>query len=174
MKHAIAIAIVIAMVCCMAHAAQNRAYCRVANGGTGIEYAPDLLWPSMTPPTAEVYRLSGWLKNSIQSAPSSNGYHVAAVRYEARDGRIFAVYEYEANAPVVRRWTPLAIKRSAMRLGKWDALKQFLVAAGAYDDFIMAQYEAEDDADFIRLIEAARAQLGAEAVDAVLNGAEVE
>jgi len=88
--------------------------------------------------------------------------------------RIRRLYRIETVAPTPRRWTPLSIKRSAAKLGQWVSLRAFLVSAGLLDDFLCAQYLAEDDADFIQLLAAARHQFGDAAVDAIINGAEVE
>lgn len=89
-------------------------------------------------------------------------------------GRIRRVYEVRTITPAPRRWTPLSIKRAAQALGKWGEIKSFLQEADAYDDFCMAQYEAEDDAQFAALMAAARARFGSETVSAILDAAEVE
>jgi len=113
--------------------------------------------------------------------PCSSNEYAVAVGYEERGSgfqaactRIYRTYDKRTIVPLPRRWTPLSIKRSAAKIGYWDALKAFLVAANAYDDFCMAQYEAEDDADFVMLMAAARQKFGDAVVDAILNNAEVE
>jgi len=88
--------------------------------------------------------------------------------------RIRRMYRIETVVPAPRRWTPLSIKRSAAKLGCWDAIRAFLVSASLLDDFLCAQYLAEDDADFIQLLAAARQKFGDPAVDSILNSAEAE
>lgn len=154
--------------------AVNRGYCRVRDDGKSVTYAPDYIWPSPRTPTADDYLGAGWLRNSIVPPAPPHGMMVTNTTYAVASNSVVAVYAYGPMPPRVRRWTPLSIKRSAVKLGHWDALKDLLTAANAYDDFIMAQYEAEDDPDFIRLTVAARAQLGDAVVDAVLDGAEEE
>jgi hypothetical protein len=144
---------------------KNKDFCRIVGDGTAVEFAPMML-DTPTVPTAEEYLAQGWLKNAIVAASPAEGYAVASTRYEAQDGAISAVYGYAPIPPRVRRWTPLSIKRAASTLGYWDDLKAMLSAAGAYDDFIMAHVEVEDDPDFAKILTAARAQFG----DAVASG----
>lgn len=122
----------------------NRDYCRVTGGGTGVEYAPAMLAPLLSPPTAEQYLAAGWLRNAIQGASASNGYHVASVRYEARDGRIYAVYAYAADPAPVHTYSKLAIIVAAKSAGKWDGLKAWIAAAGYTDEWGAAQNLADD------------------------------
>lgn len=155
--------------------AENRAWCRVADDPTRLVYAPDLIWPSWQSPNAADYRAAGYAENAVAAPTNAPGMVARLERYEARDGRVVAIYRYEPEPPKPpRRWTPLSLKRSAQALGLWDALKAFLVAADAYDDFIMAQFEAEDDAQFVALLTAARERFGDATVDAILDGAETE
>ena len=149
---------------------KNKDFCRIVGDGTAVEFAPMML-DTPNVPTAEEYLAQGWLQNEIVAASPSEGYAVASTRYEAKDGAISAVYGYAPIPPRVRRWTPLAIKRSAATLGYWDDLKAMLSAAGAYDDFIMAQVEVEDDPDFIKILTAARAQFGDAVVSSILDAA---
>jgi len=110
-------------------------------------------------------------------ACASNEYAVATgYDYDSATSgmRIRRVYEKRTVVPPARRWTPLSIKRSAAKLGYWDALRAFLVSASLLDDYLCAQYLAEDDADFMMLLAAARQKFGDSVVDAILNGAEVE
>ena len=162
----------IVVLATLAAGAMNRDYARIEDGR--LVYAPDMLLPSLRPPTTADYAARGWLKIAPQNAPQSNGWHIARTGYDARDGQIWRVYEWAKDEPIPRRWTPLSLKRSAQRLGAWEQFKSFLMAANAYEDFVMAQIEAEADEQFSTLIAAARQQFGDELVDRILNGAEVE
>ena len=68
-----------------------------------------------------------------------------------------------------RRWTPLAVKRTLERAGKWTDVKTALVAADRYDDFLMASFISEADEEFAEVKAWAVEQYGSEAVEALLD-----
>lgn len=123
----------------------------------------DISWIPTEPPQTNEY-------GDIIFVPVTNFVHYTTWYVE----RTYRIAPLPPPTPSPRRWTPLSIKRSATSLGAWDKLKVFLESAGAYDDFLMAQYEAEDDVQFSMLMQAARKQFGDKLVDDILNGAEVE
>ena len=123
-------------------------------------------------PKDKHYRMAGY-KSVVETPPSEpaqEGYHYEPRGWEERDGAIRRVYVEVANPPPApRRWSSLAIKRVLESRGSWAEVKGLLEAAGMYDDFLMADYIAEDDEAFL----AARAQAvslyGEETVAAILD-----
>ena len=43
------------------------------------------------------------------------------------------------------KYSTLSIKRELANIGKWDATKELLTASGYWDDYILANYLAEND-----------------------------
>lgn len=46
------------------------------------------------------------------------------------------------------KYSTLSIKRELASLGKWDATKALLTASGYWDDYVLANYLAENDPVF--------------------------
>ena len=75
----------------------DRNYGKIVNGR--IVYAPDTqlvgkVTRSKHKLTEAERNAAGWLKIAITPPQSIEGKYVSATRYEVRDGRIIAVYEY--------------------------------------------------------------------------------
>lgn len=50
---------------------------------------------------------------------------------------------------VEMKYSTLSIKRELAKLGKWDAAKALIEQSGAWDDYILANYLAENDPVFV-------------------------
>ena len=81
----------------------------------------------------------------------------------------YTAEDIPAPEPIPRKWTPLTIKRSAEAKGWWAAFKGILEADEVYEDFLMCQFVAEDDAMFSPIYNALCDAFGKEQVDAHLN-----
>jgi hypothetical protein len=135
-------------------------------------------------PRAETYEQAGYLPvdTSAPSEPAPEGYH-----YEPRGWEIFdddrspvarhirRVWELVANSPPPpRRWSSLAIKRVLEARGSWAEVKAMLEEMNAYDDFLMADYIAEDDDVFIEARTQAVVLYGGEKVARILDAIPTE
>lgn len=104
----------------------NRDYCKIVDCGTRIEFAQNFveldgrIWIN---PTAEQYERAGYAKNAKNEPEARDGYFVLVDHYEARDGQIFAVYEYEKVTPPPRVFSKLNL---LVALGKRDLYGKFL------------------------------------------------
>ena len=85
---------------------------------------------------------------------------------------VYTVVPPPAKGP--RHWSSLAVKRTLEAAGKWTAVKELLVSLDRYDDFVMADYIAEDDAAFAAARAQAVALYGEPAVAALLDQIPVE
>lgn len=55
---------------------------------------------------------------------------------------------------IPRKYSTLMIKRELAKIGKWDATKQFLEIADAWDDYVLANYISENDPLFVQMRDA--------------------
>ena len=58
---------------------------------------------------------------------------------------------WQVNEPIegeFMRYSTLSIKRELSKLGRWDAAKALLEASGYWDDYVLANYLAEQDEAF--------------------------
>jgi hypothetical protein len=76
--------------------------------------------------------------------------------------------------PPPRRWSSLAIKRVLEARGSWAEVKAMLEEMNAYDDFLMADYIAEDDDVFIEARTQAVVLYGGEKVARILDAIPTE
>ena len=123
-------------------------------------------------PKDKHYRLAGFLPvvEVPPSEPPAEGYHWEPRGWEAQENAIRRVYVEVANPPPApRRWSSLAIKRVLEARGSWAEVKRMLEAAGVYDDFLMADYIAEDDQAFLSARAEAVKLYGEETVAAILD-----
>ena len=123
-------------------------------------------------PKDKHYRLAGYqsVVETAPSVPAQEGYYYEPRGWEERDGAIRRVYvEVENPPPAPRRWSSLAIKRVLEARGSWAEVKAMLEAANAYDDFLMADYIAEDDNAFVAARAEAVKLYGEETVAAILD-----
>lgn len=142
----------------------------VKTDGKHLEYAPTWLRTDagiVVNPTDEQYRAAGWLKNA-QNAPETREGYVARVEgYEAREGRIYAVYAYDAVTPPPRVFSKLYLILALKKRGLYDQFKAMLASAGLEDLWIAAN-ELNDGFDgFDSFVAQAKTALG-------LSDAEVE
>lgn len=129
-------------------------------------------YETKTKPTAADYAQMGWLPlvDSVMPTPPEG-------KHWERNGKIYSfedgyAWDYELvdnPPPPPRRWSSLAIKRVLDPRGSWDQIKGLLEAAGVYDDFLMADYIAEDDEAFLAARAEAVKLYGEETVAAILD-----
>lgn len=80
----------------------NRAYCKIVDGGKRIEFFPGWveldgrIWVN---PSDEQKARAGWLKNAQNAPEAREGYVARLDGYEARDGKIYAVYTCNVATP---------------------------------------------------------------------------
>ncbi len=129
---------------------------------------------AITAPTAEEHAEHGAYPYRPVQAETREGFAAQCVGYEVVDGAWQPIYDYDPIPAVVRRWSSLAIKRTLQTAGKWDEVKAMMVAADKYDDFLMADYIAEDDDDFRAVYAVACEAYGTEAVDALIDAIPME
>lgn len=148
----------------------NHSFGKLVDGR--VEYAPDVIrvdGHDAISPSAEQYLAVGW-KRVKDVAPATDERHYAvATGWTETDAEIVRTYEVREVEPIVRKWTPLTLKRGAVARGWWEAFKAILTAADGYEDFIMCQFVAEDDPMFAPIKSALAAQFGADAVDGYLS-----
>lgn len=125
-------------------------------------------------PSDETYLAAGF-KPVIDERPyTSPTEYAVAVGWEEFENSISRIYEIRPIEPQPRRWTPLTMKRGALKRGWWQAFKGALEAADMYDDFLMCQYIAENDAAYPAIYAAMCQLFGKEEVDTYLAELEVE
>lgn len=136
----------------------NYDYCYLDESGM-LRYMPMILKDGdsyRVNPPPEVYAAhGGYKRRAIKHEPVEG---VVWVENEPKDwawdsdAMIVTVTYHEESAPepapIVRKWTPLTLKRGAEAKGWWGAFKGILEAANGYEDFLMCQFVAEDDAMF--------------------------
>lgn len=114
----------------------DKSYCRIVDGGKRIEYAQSFveldgrIWIN---PTAEQYERAGYAKNAQNAPETREGYVARVDRYEARDGRIFAVYAYDAVIPPPRVFSKLYLILALKKRGLYKPFKEMLASAGLED-----------------------------------------
>ena len=130
-------------------------------------------------PTADDYRRANYLpvEDRFPTEPAKEGYHWERTGkwlewkpWDIEDSAyIYPEYVEVENPPAPpRRWSSLAIKRVLEARGSWAEVKGLLEAAGVYDDFLMADYIAEDDDAFLAARAEAVKLYGEETVAAIL------
>lgn len=102
-------------------------YC--ITNGSSLVYAPTYLVVDgvlTINPTTEQYARAGWLVNAVLPPSPPAGKVVGSFRYEARDGRISAVYEYVDEPPRVRVFSKLKLYVVLSSLGLWEPLSAWM------------------------------------------------
>ena len=156
----------------------NYDYCYLDDNGS-LRYMPMILKDGdsyRVNPPQEVYAAHGGYKKTAAPPEPVEGVYWA--ENEPKDwvwddtAMTVAVTYHEGVVPepepIVRKWTPLTLKRGAEAKGWWGAFKAKLEANGGYEDFLMCQYVAEDDAMFPGIYNALCDALGKDEVDAYL------
>lgn len=107
-----------------------------------------------------------WIENEPKDWAWNMEAMTVAVTYHAED-----VPEPE---PMPRRWSRLSVIRGCKAAGLWAEFKAMLEAVDMFDELMGADYLAEDDDNFVAMMDAARKRFGADAVDALINSLPVE
>lgn len=135
----------------------------VKTDGKHLEYAPTWLRTDagiVVNPTDEQYRAAGWLKNARNAPETREGYVARAEGYEAREGRIYAVYAYEAVTPPPRVFSKLYLILALKKRGLYEQFKAMLASAGLEDLWIAANELNEGYEGFDAFVEQAKTELG--------------
>ena len=141
----------------------NKKWCRIIDGGKRIEYAQEFveldgrIWIN---PTAEQYERSGWLRNARNAPETREGYVARVERYEARDGQIYAVYEYEKVTHPPRVFSKLYLILALEKRGLYEQFKAMLASAGLEDIWIAANELNDGYEGFDSFVEQAKTALG--------------
>lgn len=142
----------------------------VKTDGKHLEYAPTWLRTDagiVVNPTDEQYRAAGWLKNA-QNAPETREGYVARVEgYEAREGRIYAVYAYDAVTPPPRVFSKLQLVIALKKRDLWLRFLGILAEFDLEDEWNAAQDISDDFPGFAETLSRLGVALG-------LTDAEVE
>lgn len=148
----------------------NKKWCRIIDGGKRIEYAQEFveldgrIWIN---PTDEQYRSAGWLKNARNAPETRDGYVARVERYEARDGQIYAVYEYEKVTPPPRVFSKLYLRIALRKRGLEAEFDTLLDESGLRRMWEDANELSEAFTDFGSYVETVKQRLN-------LTDAEVE
>lgn len=67
----------------------------------------------------------------------------------AESGRTYTETDEPIEGYTPMRYSTLLIKRELAKLDKWEAAKELLTASGYWDDYVLANYLAENDPVFI-------------------------
>ena len=116
--------------------ATNKEWCRIIDGGKRIEFyhgwvdIDGRIWIN---PSDEQKARAGWLRNAKNAPESREGYVARVERYEAREGRIFAVYEYEKVTPPPRIFSKLYLILALRKRGLYEQFKTMLSESGLED-----------------------------------------
>lgn len=142
----------------------------VKTDGKHLEYAPTWLRTDagiVVNPNDEQYLALGWLKNARNAPETREGYVARAEGYEAREGRIYAVYAYDAVTPPPRVFSKLYLILALKKRGLYEQFKAMLASAGLDDLWIAANELNEGYDGFDSFVAQAKTALG-------LSDAEVE
>ena len=91
--------------------AKNMHFCRVANDGAALEYAPVIIPPKTGAPTEEEYNEAGWFRNGVQAPVVPEGKIVSKTtyRYDENENAVVADYEFEDAPTPVRTFSKLKL-----------------------------------------------------------------
>lgn len=132
-------------------------------------------------PNFEQYLAAGYLpvEHTLPNPPK--GYHAKSYAWKEVDGKIVRVWEYEANAQIVRQFSKLKLYGAIAQLGAWDAVKTWLEqktidGVNGWMAFQLAQEISEDHQLFMPLAEEIRniLKLDASQFDTLLNSCILE
>ena len=149
-----------------------------------LQYAPRYLvvdgWLISSPLKADYFK-AGYLPIKLAAAPSDApaGKHYEADGWKEVEGEdeafITNVWKLvDDPPPAPRKWSRLSIKRTLEASQKWTDVKEMLVAADMFDDFLAADFILEDDEAFIAARSAAVEEYGEEAVAHLIDQIPVE
>ena len=123
----------------------NPEWCRVTDGGAGVEYAPLSLPGVEGVPGDEDYRAAGWLLNAVRIPAPPQGKRVASVTFREEDGSVVGDFAYEA---VPRTFSKMKVVAALAEEGVWEDVKAWIEGSGLYDIYLAAQDFAEDNEHF--------------------------
>lgn len=129
--------------------AQNRNWCMI--DAERLVFAPTWVMAAaglVVNPTDEQYRAAGWLENCAEPPATPDGMMVVATRYEARDGRVVAVYEYAPAPKPPRVFSKLYLILALQRRGLYEKFKAMLDGCGLTDLWVAANKLSDQFAGF--------------------------
>lgn len=141
--------------------AVNRKLCKT--DGATLTYAPTWLKTDtglVINPTDEQYRAAGWMANAVTQPAPPDGMMVASTRYEARDGRVVAVYEYAGAPKVPRVFSKLYLILALQKRGLYERFKDTLDVLSLTDLWMAANELSEAFTGFGDYLKVVKADLG--------------
>ena len=86
----------------------------------------------------------------VYEPPKTEADEVCVCDGFVKDGDSFrAVFKVSKVKFEPMKYSTLSIKRELAKLGKWDEAKALIERSGAWDDYILANYLAENDPIFV-------------------------
>ena len=162
----------------------NYDYCKLDENAM-LRYAPSIIKDDAgyhANPPQELYASNGWYRKTATPPEAAEGRYW--VENEPRDWAwdaetmtVTVTYReviVTDPEPMPRRWSRLSVIRGCKAAGLWADFKAMLESVDMFDELIGADYIAEDDENFIAMMEAARQRFGADAVEALVNSLPVE
>lgn len=135
----------------------------VKTDGVRLEFAPTWLNTDaglVINPSEDQYRADGWLQNGVEQPAPPDGQMVAATRYEARDGRVVAVYDYAQAPKTPRVFSKLYLIIALQKRGLYERFKDTLETFSLTDLWIAANEISEAFTGFDDYIKVVKADLG--------------
>lgn len=125
----------------------NHNYAHIVNPSS-LEYAPDALATptglEIAPPMSH-YVAAGWLPVKLSPPSPPEGQQVAAREYVETDGHIDYAYTYEDIPPRNLSLSKRKLMNALKAAGKWEAVRSWMEANEAWDDWTMATTLDERD-----------------------------
>lgn len=154
------LALLLSACLALAANAENRAFCRVADGAKSLTYAPTYLYPSWATPTPADYLAKGWLHNRVTSPTNAVGMTAHLDRYEARGEAVYAVYRYIPVPIAIPRYSIADLTFWCVGKGKMDAVAAALKETGYYEVYLTTQEVVADNELFQPTLRAIAAKVG--------------
>jgi hypothetical protein len=115
-------------------------------------------------PKAEQYaQIGAYPKDEATFTPPAcdEGYHAVPDGYALTDGKWAKKWKVEPlPPPAPRTFSKLKITAVLMKLGKWIAVRDYLVQSGMYDLYLAAQDFREDDEFFVKGLSELKTKFG--------------
>lgn len=163
---------------------QNYDYCYLDESGM-LRYMPMILRDGdsyRVNPPQEVYASHGGYKKTATPPEAVEGSYWAENEpkdwaWDKETMTVRVTYREEnipMSEPMPRRWSRLSVIRGCKAAGLWGEFKAMLESEDMFDELIGADYLAEDDENFVAMIDAARKRFGEDAVEALINSLPTE
>lgn len=164
----------------------NRNFARIDEADPSrLKFAPDCLGGSLDAPTAEQYIAEKWLPVAYNAPEPLDGMVARFVRWDASDGRISRVYEYDELTPapdVPKRYSKKKFSLALARRGifgafdEWAKSTEVIEGSGLTIARVLADswFMQGDDPEFIAVKGVAESKFGVDKIAEVLAESEDE